>query len=134
MYEHGCGNSSGVIATKSCLVLLAHGSKDPRWREPFETLFAKVRANATRVKLAYMEFVSPTLQEVAEQCIREQLMHLRVLPMFMASGAHLATDVPAQVEQLQDEFPELQIKVLPPIGEDPRIISLMEQVVLEKAG
>ena len=119
-------------ATKSCLVLLAHGSKDPRWREPFEKLFFKAARDSERVRLAYMEFTGPTLLEVAEECAREEVESLRVLPLFMAAGAHLATDVPEQLGQVSELYPKMRIELLPPIGEDPMVIALVEQLIREK--
>ncbi len=118
--------------SKHCLVLLAHGSKDPRWREPFESLFLKVRRDGERVKLAYMEFIGPTLFEVADECVREHVKHIQILPLFMAAGAHLATDVPEQVTMLRERYPQLHIETLPPIGEDPRMMSLMRHMIMEK--
>ncbi len=117
----------------TCLVLIAHGRRDPRWREPFERLWATVRRTTSRaVKLAYMEFISPTLTEVAEDCDREGVTELNVLPVFMASGAHVATDIPEQVEQVRERFPEMRVNVLNPLGEDRRMFALMCEIVREK--
>ena len=117
----------------SCLVLLAHGSKDPRWREPFERLYLSLRADAgERVRMAYMEFINPTLFEVVEECAAEGFREIRVLPLFMAAGAHLATDVPEQVREIRRKLPNIRFEVLPPIGEDDRLVSLMKQLVREK--
>ncbi len=115
--------------TRTALVLLAHGSKDPRWREPFERIYLQIRRESDSAKLAYMEFVGPTLMDVAGECVREGKNCLRVLPLFMASGAHLATDVPNLVREVRERYPELQMEVLPPIGEDPRMVSLMRQII-----
>ena len=120
----GCANS--------CLVLLAHGSKDPRWREPFERIFLKVRRKSKLVKLAYMEFTGPTLFEVAEECANEGVLECRVLPLFMASGAHLARDIPEQIEEIRAVHPEVRIGLLAPIGEDPRVTSLLKQIICEQ--
>ncbi len=122
--EPAADNQSGTS-----LVLLAHGSKDPRWREPFERLYLHTRKDHASVKLAYMEFISPTLMEIASECVREGRKRLRVLPLFMASGAHLATDVPSLLQQVRERYPELEAELLPPIGEDPRMMSLMSHIV-----
>lgn len=124
---------SGTLnAVEPRLVLLAHGSRDPRWREPFEKIFLKSRRDSDRVKLAYMEFVSPTLFQIAEELDREQVKHWRVLPLFMAAGAHLATDVPEQLAQIRAMYPEMKIDLLAPVGEDPRITSLLSRIIQER--
>jgi sirohydrochlorin cobaltochelatase len=116
---------------RECLVLLAHGSKDPRWREPFERLFLRSRRDYDAVKLAFMEFTEPTLLEAADECVRDGFHSLRILPLFMASGAHLATDVPKLFAEVKERHPQLQLELMSPIGEDPRVIALMTHIVRE---
>lgn len=116
-----------------CLVLLAHGSKDPRWCVPFERIVNAVRGQSdkTKVRLAYMEFVEPTLMDVARECVGLQILHLKILPLFLSIGTHLATDVHEQVNRAEDQFPYLEVEVLPPVGEDPRLAGLIQQIVIE---
>jgi sirohydrochlorin cobaltochelatase len=122
-----------LLAKSECLVLLAHGSRDPRWRIPFERIVDAVQGQSgkTKVRLAYMEFIGPTLMDVARECVGQQISHLRVLPLFLSVGAHLATDVPEQVNQAKAQFPQLEIELLSPVGEDPRLGGLIQQIVIE---
>ena len=122
-----------LLAKSKCLVLLAHGSKDPRWRVPFERTVDAVRGQSgeTEVRLAYMEFVKPTLMDVARECLGQQILLLKILPLFLSTGAHLATDVPGQVNQAKAQFPQLEVELLSPIGEDPRLTGLIQQIVIE---
>jgi sirohydrochlorin cobaltochelatase len=115
------------------LVLLAHGSKDPRWCAPFERIFNAVQSQSreTQVRLAYMAFVEPTLMDVARECVGQRILHLRILPLFLSFGAHLATDVPEQVNQARAQFPQLEVEVLSPVGDDPRLTGLIQQIVIE---
>ena len=116
-----------------CLVVLAHGSKDPRWCLPFERIVDAVQGQSdkTKVRLAYMEFIEPTLMDVARECVGQQISHLRILPLFLSIGAHLATDVPEQVNQAKAQFPQLEVEMLAPVGEDPRLARLIQQIVIE---
>ncbi len=124
-----------MTTATSRLVLFAHGSRDARWRRPFEKL-AKDLAHTLgeeRVRLAYMEFVGPTLLEVAEEAARQGVYHLRLLPLFFSAGAHVAEDIPAQVAEAAGQYPQLQIKVLPPVGEHPRLAALLREIATEAA-
>lgn len=117
----------------TALVMMAHGSRDPRWREPFERLYATVRRTTSRpVKLAFMEFISPTLLDVAEECDGEGIVELNILPVFMAGGAHVSTDIPEQAQQVRESFPKMRVNILGPLGEDRRMFSLMCEIVREK--
>jgi sirohydrochlorin cobaltochelatase len=115
------------------LLLFAHGSRDPRWRAPFDRLERTLRGELgdDRVRLAYMEFVGPTLPDAAAEAVRDGVTTLRVLPLFLSAGAHVAQDVPAQAEEARRRHPSLNLEVLPPIGEDPRFVTLMKAVSLE---
>ncbi len=119
--------------TKTRLVLFAHGSMDPRWRAPFEDLDRALAAELgrDRVTLAYMEFVGPTLLDAASNAARDQVQILRVLPLFLSAGAHVAMDIPEQATQARWQFPQLNVEVLPPIGEDPRFVTLLKVVARE---
>ena len=117
------------------LVVLAHGSRDPRWQLPFSELISELQAclGADAVRIAYMEFISPTLEEVAQEAARDSKRELLVLPFFLAAGAHLATDIPAQVCEASRRFPRLQIRLAPPIGEHPLVRALFREISCQYA-
>jgi sirohydrochlorin cobaltochelatase len=116
-----------------CLILLAHGSPDPRWRAPFQTLAEAVgrEQGASRIKLAYMEFSSPTLADAARQARQEGFTILRILPLFMAAGAHVDRDIPALADALRKDFPELTVEILPAAGEHPRVRAALQEISRE---
>ena len=93
--------------TDSRLVILAHGSGDARWRLLFDGLTASLTEShgKDKVRLAYMKVVNPTLGDVVREAARDGKAHLRVLPVFLAAGAHVAEDIPRQVEACQEPFP-----------------------------
>jgi sirohydrochlorin cobaltochelatase len=53
------------------LILIAHGSRDPRWQQPFEQLLQRLKQAkpGAAIELAYMEFAEPTLLQVANACL-----------------------------------------------------------------
>jgi sirohydrochlorin cobaltochelatase len=114
----------------SCLVLMAHGSKDPRWCGTFECLYEYVHSRyGGNIRLAYMEFVGPTLMDVARDCAAQGVGSVRVLPLFMAGGAHVATDIPEQMAQVRETFPAMKIEAMAPIGEDPRMFAVIQEII-----
>jgi sirohydrochlorin cobaltochelatase len=119
----------------SRLVIFAHGSPDIRWRLPFEELTASLteRDGADKVRLAYMEFVRPSLADVVREAAREGKLHLRVLPLFLAAGAHVAEDIPQQTADAQRSFPQVKIELLQPIGEHPRVKELFREIACDYA-
>ena len=100
------------------IVLLAHGSRDPAWREPIEAVASRLRErpHAPPVRCAYLELTEPSLQDVVEAWHATGLRRLRVLPLFLGLGAHARRDIPAQVHALQARLPGLVIELLPAAG------------------
>lgn len=118
------------VEPKRLLVLVAHGSRDPRWRAPFESLVQAMQDElgaGKPVKLAYMEMAEPDLKTVVKQALQAQtsLETVVVWPMLMAAGAHFSTDIQEQTAALRAEFPAIKVELLPPVGEHPALRKLL---------
>lgn len=118
------------------LVLLAHGSKHRQWLAPFERLADDLRKDVgpDNVHLCYMETASPTLMDIALQLVAARVSRCRVLPLFMAAGEHFSTDIPTQLAKIKEQFPALEIELLPPIGQHPLFLNLMHQIARQSVG
>ncbi|OPX56600.1 hypothetical protein BTE48_03250 [Oceanospirillum multiglobuliferum] len=117
---------------KRLLVLLAHGSRDPKWQEPFQLIKQQIQASQSLpVILAYMELCEPSLATIAEQINPEQTCQIDVLPLFFAAGRHLRQDVPQQIEQLEQQYPQLTIKLHPPVGVHHKLVQALVEVALD---
>lgn len=116
-------------------VLFAEGSNDPRWQQPFDKLITKLtkRIGQDRIRLAYLQLIAPTLLEVAEEAITDGKNELLILPFFLAAGAQAAQEIPAQLAAARKKFGKLQIWLLPPIGEQPRVREVLEEVAFDCA-
>ena len=117
------------------LVLFAHGSADRRWRVPFEELTANLAEHlgADKVRLAYMEFAHPSLVDIAQEAAHDSVCLLRILPLFLAAGGHMAEDIPLQITAVQMTVPHVKIELLPPIGVHPRVKELFQEIACEYA-
>lgn len=120
--------------SSTCLILLAHGSAESRWRTSFEKMAESLRAvhGHKKIKLAYLQACSPSLLEIAQEAATEGFSNLLILPMFMAGGGHVERHIPELAKKIQQTFPELQIAILPPAGEHPQFISALREIT-EKA-
>lgn len=118
------------------LVLLAHGSRDPRWQDTFLRLreLARQRFEDASIELAYMEMCPPSLLDVAEQAYEGGVRCLKVLPLFMSAGGHVSQDIPRLADQAMMAFDGLEVKVLPPAGEHPAVMEAFLSVMAESLG
>ncbi|WP_221801061.1 sirohydrochlorin chelatase [Oceanobacter mangrovi] len=118
-------------STQAATILLAHGSSDPNWVLPFESLTQRIRhsMDSSRVELAYMELASPSLQQQVAQLAEEGYSRIDILPLFFAAGRHLRKDVPQQLEELQRQH-MVKLKLHPPVGLEPEVADAISAVVL----
>ena len=110
--------------SKTHLILIAHGSKDQRWREPFEKIVSEIgnEAGTENVSLCYMEFAKPTIEDVIEIAIKNNFISFKILPLFMSNGGHVSNDIVSKVQELNVKYPSIEIKLLSAICEDPLIM------------
>ena len=91
------------------LILIAHGSRDARWRGSLENL-AACRRNPVavrQVEVAFMQFDGPTLPEVdREGVVTEGVTDFQLLPLFMASAGHVDKDIRPLVKELGTGSPD----------------------------
>lgn len=116
----------------TALVLFAHGARDPRWSAPFEAVVAQLRAQRPDlpVRLAFLEFMSPTLPEAGAELAAQGCTQLQLLPMFLGAGGHVRKDLPLLIEALRAAQPGLQVKLLPAVGEIASVTQAMAAAAL----
>ena len=121
---------------QSALVLLAHGSRDERWRRPFEQLRRAVQtAVAPRpVTLCYLQFCPPTLSEALRQCAEQGAHDAVVIPVFMSGGGHLLRDVPDEVARAAKDVPGLTVRCTSALAEEPEVVVGMVAACARLAG
>jgi len=117
------------------VMVFAHGSRDPLWREPVE---AVARAIAARdpgavVSCAYLELCAPDMPAAAAELIERGATRIRVLPLFFGMGKHAREDLPVLLADLRSRYPGVLFEQLPTAGENPRLTALLAEMALENA-
>lgn len=114
------------------IILLAHGSRDPQWRDPIEAVAAQVRLRepGTPVSCAYVELCPPSLPEAATNLIAAGARHIRVFPLFFGIGKHAREDLPLLVERVRLAHPGVEVELLPAAGEYRELTALMASIAL----
>ena len=124
-----------VPSPKSALVLFAHGSRDPKWAEPFKAIQGLIRAQApnTLVELAFLELMQPGIQECLIELANKSVKRISIVPVFLAAGRHLREDLPVLIAPIQKQYPDLVINVTAPIGDIPEFQSAIARLALAQA-
>lgn len=104
------------------ILLFAHGSRDPNWKRPFESLLSETQRLASGpVALAFLESMQPDFDHGIQALLDQGVRHIRVVPIFLAAGSHLRQDLPQMITAVQAAHPGITIEVTPAIGEVPQI-------------
>lgn len=116
------------------LILLAHGSRDPRWRAPFDDMARTLASrHTTPVHLAYMELCEPSLETRVAELHAAGIDRADILPLFFAAGRHLREDVPAQIAALHQAHPGIRLTLLAPVGEHPAFVDALVGIIDERS-
>lgn len=115
------------------IVVFAHGSRDPLWRQPVEAVAHAIAEADTgaRVSCAYLELSTPDLATAVGGLVAAGASRIRVLPLFFGMGRHAREDLPLQLNALIGAYPHVQFEQLPAAGEDPRLTALLARIALE---
>jgi sirohydrochlorin cobaltochelatase len=117
------------------IVLFAHGARDPQWAEPFQAIRERVRASRPEcpIELAYLELMSPTLEDAIARLAGEGATAITVFPLFMAQGGHLKQDLPRILDDLRARHPRVPIALEAPIGEVAEILDAISAWIVSRA-
>jgi sirohydrochlorin cobaltochelatase len=115
------------------IILFGHGSRDPLWRLPMETVAARLRhlRPGVPVRCAFLELEAPALPAAASELIAEGATEVSILPMFLGTGRHAREDLPGLVRQLEAAHPDVAFVLQKPVGEDGRVLDLIAQIAME---
>ena len=121
-------------AAPAAVVLFGHGSRDPRWTEPFEAVRAAVERQAPGavVRLAYLEHSTPGLDAVVAALAGEGHREVTLVPLFLGAGAHVRHDIPAQAAGVAARY-GVALQVAPFIGDAPAVIDAIARHVASTA-
>jgi sirohydrochlorin cobaltochelatase len=114
------------------IVLLAHGSRDVRWRAPVEAVARRVASidPAVQVRCAYIELSQPDLRTAMAELVTGGVEVVRVVPLFLGMGKHLREDLPRLLEELRALHPQVPVELARAVGEEPEVLELLAHLAL----
>lgn len=113
-----------MTATSTGLLLFAHGSRDPRWAEPFERLRDRLAARGVLVELGYLELMQPDLGGAARRLLARGAAAVRVVPVFLGEGSHVRRDLPQHAAAASAAL-AIPIALSPAVGESEDVLEAL---------
>ncbi|MET9214368.1 MULTISPECIES: sirohydrochlorin chelatase [unclassified Nocardia] len=109
------------------LILVAHGSRDPRSAAnaaAVRDLVAAQRPDLT-VRLAFLDLNAPSVDQVVDAVAAEGCTRAIVVPMLLGSAFHARVDLPGLLDAARRRHPLLQLDQADVLGPDPRLITAL---------
>ncbi len=127
MNEH---NTSRSVTSD---ILLAHGSRDARWRKSFETLLERIENHSPKkiFRLCYLELCGPSLSETVNDLTdnNSKISTIIIHPIFLSAGVHFNEDIQTMVYELQSIYPHLKFKINDVVGNNIIVLEAIIKVV-----
>ncbi|GHF25436.1 sirohydrochlorin chelatase [Streptomyces mashuensis] len=115
------------------LVLLAHGSRDPRHAATVQALRAGVagRRPGLRAEVAFLDFNAPRVSAALGALAASGEREAVVLPLLLTRAFHAKTDVPAALRAAAARLPRLTIRTAGVLGPSPLLRAALERRLTE---
>lgn len=113
---------------KIAVAIVGRGSSDPDANSDFCKLVRLFEETAGygRVAYSYVGIVRPSLDEVLERLVREQVKTIIIQPYLLFSG-RLIEKLEELVDRYTKLYPWIQMKIAKTLGEDEFIFSLLQE-------
>ncbi|MCC8477848.1 sirohydrochlorin chelatase [Streptomyces globisporus] len=107
--------------THPTLLVIAHGSRDPRHAATVHALTERVRAErpGLRVETAFLEFNAPSVPRVLERLAAQGADEVVALPLLLTRAFHAKTDIPSVLREARARLPGLRIRQADVLGPSP---------------
>ncbi|MFF3458785.1 sirohydrochlorin chelatase [Streptomyces sp. NPDC002730] len=115
------------------LLVIAHGSRDPRHAATVHALVERARSlrPGLRVETGFLDFNAPTVPRVLERLAAEGVEDVVALPLLLTRAFHAKADIPAVLHEASARLPRLRIRQADVLGPSPLLLSALERRLYE---
>lgn len=115
------------------LLLIAHGSRLQASNDEVialkDALEPALQTHYSHLKVAFLELCEPSIKQAIIELVAAGFNDIVVMPYFLNKGRHVSEDVPGELEEMRNQFPQLTITALPFFGSSKLIPQLMKTII-----
>lgn len=115
------------------LVVVAHGSRRAASNEEVAEIAGQlamlVKDEYPLVGVGFLELAEPLIPDSLEKVIAQGATEICVFPYFLSAGRHVVTDVPNEVNVVQNKYPNIPIKMLSYMGALPSLKNFIAEAL-----
>ncbi|MFL6058283.1 MAG: sirohydrochlorin chelatase [Rubrobacteraceae bacterium] len=121
-------NGKRTTSSEPALLIVGHGSRDPRGAEEFEELVSLVRARAPmHVEGGFIELSRPPISECVNNLRERGAREVSAVPLMLLAAGHAKDDVPATLVREKLTHPDLDFHYGRALGIRPELLELMDE-------
>ncbi|CAN5536776.1 hypothetical protein BH10ACT1_BH10ACT1_38540 [soil metagenome] len=115
------------------LIIIGHGSRDPRAAEEFGALLELVRVAAgdQPVRGGFLELADPPIDEAVDALVADGATDVVAVPYVLFGAGHLKDDGPAVLDRARRRHPHVRFRLARDLGVHPAVLDVAEDRVRE---
>ncbi|WP_406384748.1 sirohydrochlorin chelatase [Streptomyces sp. NBC_01618] len=115
------------------LLVIAHGSRDPRHAATVHALTTRVRSlrPGLRVETGFLDFNAPSVPRVLERLAAQGAGDVIALPLLLTRAFHAKSDIPTVLHEARARLPRMRIRQAAVLGPSPLLNSALERRLYE---
>ncbi|MGW1108911.1 sirohydrochlorin chelatase [Streptomyces sp. NPDC002540] len=119
--------------TAPVLLVIAHGSRDPRHAATVHALTARVRSlrPGLRVETGFLDFNAPSVPRVLERLAAQGAGDVIALPLLLTRAFHAKSDIPTVLHEARTRLRRLRIVQAEVLGPSALLNSALERRLFE---
>ncbi|MDP8900174.1 MAG: sirohydrochlorin chelatase [Actinomycetota bacterium] len=124
--KNGSGGKKGA---GPALLIVGHGSRDPRGAREFHELVALVRERepALAVEGGFIELSRPPISECVSRLVENGARRIAAVPLMLLAAGHAKDDIPATLVREKMSHPGINFGYGRALGIRPELLDLMDE-------
>ena len=121
-------NGKRTTSSEPALLIVGHGSRDPRGAQEFHELVSLVRDHAPMpVEGGFIELSRPPISECVNNLRERGAREVSAVPLMLLAAGHAKDDVPATLVREKLTHPDLDFHYGRALGIRPELLELMDE-------
>ncbi len=114
---------------KTGILLISHGSPRDEANNAFSELTGRIaaRLNSNNILPTFFSIKRPNIMDQIGKLAQQGVKRVIMLPYFLGNGQHIKADIPAQLEQCKERYPEIEIEFLPTLQGEPGVEDVLTE-------
>jgi sirohydrochlorin cobaltochelatase len=125
------GKSVSAVGEDPALLIVGHGSRDPRGAQEFHALVSLLREENQSLPIegGFIELSQPPISECVERLVAGGSREISAVPLMLLAAGHAKDDIPATLVREKLSHPELTLRYGRPLGIRPELLELMDEKI-----